>query len=81
MYLSYEQMNKLTTKRLLAYKKKHLNLNSEPKCASWCNNWFNLDTRLNCIKNCGQNQYDDLLAFETARNNILKILATREHVK
>jgi hypothetical protein len=80
-YLSYEEMEKLSTKRLLAYKKKHLNPNNQPKCNSWCTNWIIKEHRDQCIKDCGQKHYDDLLAFETAYNNIKQILSTREHVR
>lgn len=79
-YLTYEEMEKLTTKRLLAYKKKRLSLKQEPKCNSWCN-CFSIGNFDICEKNCGKEKLGELIRFKTAYDNIRKILATREHVQ
>lgn len=71
MYLSYEQMSKLTTKRLLAYKKKYLT-------DTHCNNYRDLCEGTDCTT-CSD--YAELQQLEQAYKNIRDILATREHVQ
>jgi len=70
-YLTYEEMGKLNTKRLLAYKKKYLtNMhchNRSHKCDG---------------KDCSTcRDYPELQELQIAYKNIRDILSTREHIK
>ena len=80
MYLTKEQMEKLPTRRLLAYKKKHLNLGARPRCASGCTNYLNgfIDS---CVKSCGSKHVEELIEFDKSLKNIKDILNTREHIE
>ena len=72
-YLSKDEMNGLTTKRLLAYKKKQLSNAFHPMCRKQdfrCNSGCD-----NCEFDKEADEYE--LAFLTCK----KILSEREHVK
>lgn len=79
MYLTKEEMNKLTTKRLLAYKKKRLHPGKRPNCG-WCTNYLT-GLYKNCIEDCGKEHLDELIDFDETYENIIEILNTREHVE
>lgn len=80
MFLTYEQLLKLSTKRLLAYKRKKLHDGFSPKFnCDYCNGSFKED-KAYCYKTCKQ-EFKDREELAEAQDNIRKILATREHVK
>ena len=71
MYLTKEQMEKLNTKRLLAYFKKNLHYGRSP-CKPWC--WGP-----NCEEICEDGK--EAKEFEEARNNAKLVLASRENLE
>ena len=73
MYLTKEQLEKLPTKRLLAYKKKnfpHPGKIDCSECIDTCHNY-------NEYARCSQYGPEYIETYETIKS----ILATREHVK
>lgn len=71
-YLTYEEMEKLTTERLLAYKKKHL---SSERCPFYRSHKCHDNGCTVCSSL--QLKLEQSLAYK----NIKEILSTREHIQ
>ena len=71
IYLTLEQMEKMSTKRLLNYKRKYLTHNSYMNCGL-------------CTGPCPEmleRNAKEIVKWEVAHTNIKAVLATREHVE
>lgn len=70
-------MEKLTTQRLLAYKRKHLTPGQSPACSSYCD-LYEVDPG-ECQAKCPKT-YQERISFDRALKTCKDILMTREHI-
>ena len=71
-YLTYEEMEKLSTPRLLAYKKKHFRSAEYP--------FYVDDSIWDCDCSTCRSHKEEVTAYSTQFGYIKEILAKREHV-
>ena len=71
-YLTKQQMEKLSTKRLLAYKRQYLSYNPFYYC-SICGDCCCVETR--------NRNSEDIKSWENAYQYLKDILSTREHIE